>query len=356
MRVGLTYDLRSEYLAMGYGKEETAELDKEETVDAIEGELKALGFETERIGNVLSLTKLLARGKTWDIVFNIAEGVHGIGREAQVPALLDAFSIPYTFSDPLVLALTLHKAMTKRVVRDCGVPTAPFAVVEGAEDIEGVSLPFPLFVKPVGEGTGKGIGAASLVGSAGELAAVCLELLARFRQAVLVERYLPGREFTVGVIGTGKKAEALPVMEILLKEKAQVGAYSYENKQNYREVVDYRLIDGELAGMCSDVSLRAWRCLGCRDAGRVDLRLDERGVPNFIEVNPLAGLNPVDSDLPIICRLAGKSYRGLIGGIMESALERVGGGGPGAANAASAASSGAAAGSGLRVRRRTDGG
>jgi D-alanine-D-alanine ligase len=328
MRVGLTYDLRSEYLEMGYGKEETAELDKEETVDAIEGELKALGFETERIGSVVNLMRLLARGKTWEIVFNIAEGMHGIGREAQVPALLDAFSIPYTFSDPMVLALTLHKAMTKRVVRDCGVPTAGFAVVESAEDVEKVDLPFPLFVKPVGEGTGKGIGAASRVGGAGELAAVCGELLRKFRQPVLVERFLPGREFTVGVLGTGKNAEALPVMEILLREKAQKDAYSYENKRNYREVVDYRLIDGELADRCAGVALRAWRCLGCRDAGRVDLRLDAGGVPNFIEVNPLAGLNPVDSDLPIICRLAGMSYRELIGRIMESAVERAGRGAP----------------------------
>jgi D-alanine-D-alanine ligase len=162
------------------------------------------------------------------------------------------------------------------------------------------------------------------VGSAAELARVCLELLGRFRQAVLVERYLPGREFTVGVLGTGKKAEALPVMEILLKVKAQKGAYSYENKQNYREVVDYRLIDGELAGLCADVSLRAWRCLGCRDAGRVDLRLDERGAPNFIEVNPLAGLNPVDSDLPIMCRLIGRPYEALIGDIVRSAIDRIG--------------------------------
>jgi D-alanine-D-alanine ligase len=250
----------------------------------------------------------------------------------------------------MVLALTLHKAMTKRVIRDCGVPTAAFAVVEGAEDIEGVNLPFPLFVKPVGEGTGKGIGAASRVGNAGELAAACQDLLGRFRQPVLVERYLPGREFTVGVLGTGKKSQALPVMEILLREKAQEGAYSYENKQNYRELVDYRLIDGELAARCADVALRAWRHLGCRDAGRVDLRLDEGGGPNFIEVNPLAGLNPVDSDLPIICRLAGTSYRDLIGRIMGSALERVKRGASGADRA------GVTAGFGPGARGRSVGG
>ena len=323
MRVGLTYDLQSDYLRMGYGKEETAEFDKEETLEAIERELEALGYGAERIGGVVSLTGMLARGKSWDIVFNIAEGMHGIGREAQVPGLLDAFCIPYTFSDPMVLALTLHKGMTKHVVRDCGVPTADFRVIESVDETEGIDLPFPLFGKPVGEGTGKGISAASKIKNGGELREVVRTLLEQFRQPVLVERFLPGREFTVGVLGTGKKAQTLPVMEVLLKERAEGHAYSFHNKQNYKEVVDYRLVDGEASDACAQVALRAWRCLGCRDAGRVDVRMDENGSPNFIEVNPLAGLNPVDSDLPIICRLGGMSYRELIGRIMASAEERI---------------------------------
>ncbi len=126
MRVGLTYDLRSEYLAQGYSEDETAEFDKEETIDAIEETLRAMGHATERIGNVRRLFGLLAEGRRWDLVFNIAEGLHGIGREAQVPAALEAFDIPYTFSDPLVMSLTLHKAMTKRVLRDAGVATSDF--------------------------------------------------------------------------------------------------------------------------------------------------------------------------------------------------------------------------------------
>jgi D-alanine-D-alanine ligase len=325
MIAGLTYDLKEEYRERGFGEEETAEFDKEETVDAIENVLQDMGMETERIGGVSSLVSALSAGKRWDIVFNIAEGMYGIGREAQVPALLDAYGIPYTFSDPLVLSLTLHKGMTKRVVRDCGVPTADFAVLQDKDDLRDLKLPFPLFLKPVAEGTGKGIDASSLIHDRRNLETVFARLLRTFAQPVLVETYLPGREFTVGILGTGKTAHALPVMEIVLRDSAEKSSYSYENKQNYHDRVEYRLTSDGASRECADVALRAWRCLGCRDAGRVDLRLDVDGVPNFIEVNPLAGLNPIDSDLPIICTMAGIDYGTLIQSIMESALQRTGG-------------------------------
>ena len=203
MTIGLTYDLRHDYLAAGYSQEETAEFDRVDTIEGIESALQALGHETERIGNVKSLVGRLAAGERWDMVFNICEGMFGMGREAQVPALLDAYEIPYTFSDPLILALTLDKGMTKTVVRSVGVPTPDFAVVAAPEDVAAVDLPFPLFAKPVAEGTGKGIDARSKVDSPQQLAAVCRELLAKFSQPVLVETYLPGREFTVGIVGSG---------------------------------------------------------------------------------------------------------------------------------------------------------
>jgi D-alanine-D-alanine ligase len=323
MRAGITFDLRSEYQALGYGEEQTAEFDKTETVDAIEDALQTMGFETERIGGILRLVTELSGGKRWDIVFNIAEGMYGIGREAQVPALLDAYGIPYTFSDPLVLSLTLHKGMTKHVVRDFGIPTADFEVIQNIEDLQALTLPFPLFLKPVAEGTGKGIGALSLAGDQESLERGCSELLRKFGQPVLVERFLPGREFTVGMLGTGKASETLPAMEIILREKAENNSYSYENKKHYSERITYRLVEDGPAEECRELALRAWQCLGCRDAGRIDIRLDEKGVPNFIEVNPLAGLNPVDSDLPIICSMTGISYDTLIRRIMESAIQRV---------------------------------
>ncbi|MFZ5940541.1 MAG: D-alanine--D-alanine ligase family protein [Bacteroidota bacterium] len=322
MKIGITYDLRSDYLKMGYTEEETAEFDKEDTIIAIEETLASFGFETERIGHILALTEQLAAGKRWDLVFNISEGLYGTGREAQVPALLDAWKIPYVFSGPLVLALTLDKGMTKHVIRDVGVPTADFAVVRELEDAASVNLPFPLFAKPVAEGTGKGIHAASVIRNKEELRERCAELLEKFKQPVLVETYLSGREFTVGITGTGKKARSVGVMEILLNEHAEQGVYSYFNKDNFVGRVEYVLADGPVAAECEKVSLDAWRALGCEDGGRVDVRFDSKGICNFIEVNPLAGLNPIISDLPILCGKNGISYRRLLRMIMVSALEK----------------------------------
>jgi len=323
MRVGLTYDLKDDYLQSGFDDEAAAEFDQADTVDAIADALGAGGYETDRIGHIQALTKRLAAGDRWDLVFNIAEGVYGIGREAQVPALLDAYRIPYTFSDPLVLSLTLDKAMTKRVVRDLGVSTPPFAVVRDRSDIDLIDLAFPLFAKPVGEGTGKGISEASTVHNRDSLRSVCRNLLERFRQPVLVERFLPGREFTVGILGTGAAARAIGVLEIELNSQAEKSAYSYQNKKHYQTRVSYRLAKDLAAAHAADTALSAWRGLGCRDAGRIDLRADERGIPNFIEVNPLAGLNPIDSDLPILCRHVGMNFQALITAIMDSALQRV---------------------------------
>ncbi|MCG2741895.1 MAG: D-alanine--D-alanine ligase [Syntrophaceae bacterium] len=323
MKIGITYDLRDDYIAEGYTEEETAEFDHPLTIDAIEEALRDLGNETNRIGHIRALTRRLVAGDRWDLVFNIAEGLRGFGREAQVPALLDAWEIPYTFSDPLLLSLTLHKGLTKRVIRDLGIPTPDFAVVETPEQIEAVALPFPLFAKPVAEGTGKGVTAASKIADPAGLDRVCRELLAVFRQPVLVETFLPGREFTVGIIGTGKEAFAPAVMEVHLTEKAEKEVYSYANKEDWHGRIEYRLAADAMARAAVETALAAWRGLGCRDGGRVDLRADAEGIPHFMEINPLAGLRPGHSDLPILCELAGMSYRELIAGIMRSALKRL---------------------------------
>jgi D-alanine-D-alanine ligase len=323
VKVGLTYDLRDEYLAQGYGEQETAEFDRPATIEAIERTLQDLGYETDRIGNVRQLTARLAGGDRWDMVFNIAEGLWGFGREAVIPALLDAYGIPYTFSDPLVLALTLHKGMTKRVVRDLGIPTPAFCVVESESDISSVGLPYPLFAKPVAEGTGKGITAASKIHSRHELESVARELLATYGQPVLIEVFLPGKEITVGVVGTGSEAIAIGALEVVLRDEAEQDVYSYINKEQCEELVMYRLATGLEVDAAREIALSAWRGLGCRDAGRVDLRAGPDGRPQFLEVNPLAGLHPEHSDLPILCTRVGMSYRELMERIMASALKRL---------------------------------
>jgi D-alanine-D-alanine ligase len=319
----MTYDLRDDYLAEGYGEEETAEFDHPATIAAIEGALRTLGHETERIGHIRTLAKRLVAGEKWDLVFNIAEGLRGFGREAQVPALLEAYDIPYVFSDPLVLSLALHKGMTKRVIRDLGIPTPDFTVVESPEEIERVALPFPLFAKPIAEGTGKGVTAASKIVDRVELQSVCRLLLETFRQPVLIETFLPGREFTVGIIGTGREAFIPGVLEVHFTEKAEKEVYSYMNKEDWHGLIEYRLASDAMARLAGKTALASWRGLGCRDGGRVDLRVDANGIPHFMEVNPLAGLRPEHSDLPILCELAGMPYREMIAGIMHSAMKRI---------------------------------
>ena len=326
MKIGLTYDLRSEYLAEGYSEIETAEFDRDDTIDALEETLKVLGHNPERIGNVRRLIERLAAGDRWELVFNIAEGLKGIGREAQVPAILDVYGIPYTFSDPLVMSLTLHKGMTKRIIRGAGIPTSDFLVVEQTIKEGDILFKPPFFIKPVAEGTGKGVSPRSIIRRLEDLESACEVMLNEYKQPVIIERYLSGREFTVGITGTGNDAMAIGTMEVYLLKAAEQGVYSYVNKERSEELVECKIVDSTedpLVKRAEEISLRAWQILGCRDAGRVDIRCDEEDNPYVLEVNPLAGLHPEHSDLPIISKGVGLGYRALIERIIISASKRI---------------------------------
>lgn len=322
MRIGVAYDLRADYLAMGLSEEETAEFDSEITIDAICDALGRQGWDVDRIGNVNRLVERLAQGDRWDAVFNFCEGLNGLSREAQVPALLECFKIPYVFSDALTLALTLDKAMCKRVVRDCGIATADFTVISTIAEAKAVKLPFPLFLKPVAEGSGKGVDEHSKVESKKQLLETAKDLFARFHQPVLVETFLPGREFTVAILGTGAEAKVLGVSEITRKENWVGEGYGYVNKEYWEDKVAIIAADPISARAAGDVALAAWNALRCRDGGRVDIRNDANGRPNFIEVNPVAGLRPDYSDMCFIATREGLSYHQLIGRIMDSFLKR----------------------------------
>jgi D-alanine-D-alanine ligase len=325
MRVGITFDLRKQYLERGFTEEETAEFDSEATINFLEETIGALGHRVTRIGNIYELTSRLAAGERWDLVFNVAEGLYGRSREAQVPAILEAYNILYTFSDPLTLALSLDKAAAKSVMRDAGIPTPDFFLLKTLSDLESLpmKLEYPLFIKPVAEGTGKGVTPESIVAGPGEFKVQAAALLKRHRQPVLVETYLPGREFTVGILGTDGKARAVGVLEVELLETAEPLVYSYVNKELCEEKVLYKLVtDEETIRECSEMALRSYLELGCRDAGRVDLKTGADGKLYFLEINPLAGLHPTHSDLPIVCSKVGISYPSLISGIIDSAMER----------------------------------
>ena len=324
MTIGLTYDLRDDYLLEGFTtEEETAEMDSISTIEALEETISTLGYEVERVGNIKKLISKLAAGERWDLVFNISEGVYGMGREAQVPAVLDAYRIPYTFSDTIVLSVALQKALTKRIVSDLEVPTPDFFSVRTEESIARIKLPFPLFAKPVAEGTGRGVTDRSIITNQQELESVCLDLLRTYRQPVLVERYLPGREYTVGVIGTGSQSEAIGVIEVVIKSSSDTEVYGFKAKEHCEKLVNNIPAKGEKAERAKELALIVHKGINCRDSSRVDFKENDRGELEFLEINPLAGLHPTHSDLPIICSFFDISYQELIYRIIESAKARL---------------------------------
>lgn len=322
-RIGMVYDLRTDYLAEGWSEADVAEFDSEATIAAIEATIAALGYAVERIGNGRALARRLVAGDRWDLVFNIAEGVRGRCREAQVPALLELYDVPYTFADPLVCAATLDKAVAKRLVAAEGLATPGFAVVRTPDDVASVNLIYPLFAKPLAEGTGKGIDTNSRVDTPAQLAAVCRALLERYRQPVLVETFLSGREFTTGILGTGPDARAIGTMEIHYLNPDEPEIYSYLNKEECESRLRYSALRAQpLKDKVEWLAVRCAQVLECRDACRVDIRCDFRGEPYFLEVNPLAGLHPFHSDLPMIAAQEGMPYEQLIGTIITNALAR----------------------------------
>lgn len=322
MIIGLTYDLRTDYLSEGYSMEETAEFDKEGTITGIEEALSTLGYQTERIGHARKLMQKLLDGKRWDMVFNICEGLYGDSRESLVPALLDAYRIPYVFSGAVTLGISLNKAFAKQIIRDAGINTPPFIAVTKPDEVKQCRLTYPLFAKPIAEGTGKGIENRSVINTPEQLTETCRYLIQKFKQPVLVEEYLPGREFTVGIVGNGLEARVVGAMEVVYADGVN-DIYSYDNKENYEGRIQYKPVTGDWLEQCTEVALKAWITLKACDGGRVDVRVDRFGKMSFIEINPLAGLNPIHSDLPILCRINNIEYTQLIGMIMEVATKRI---------------------------------
>jgi D-alanine-D-alanine ligase len=326
-----------------------AEWDSAETIDAVASALSALG-DVIRIEATEELPARL-RSERPDIVFNIAEGLHGTNREAHVPAICEFFGIPYSGSDPYTLSLCLHKARTKDVLSVHGIPNAPYVVIDDEAALEallggrasgttelgrGARLRFPLFLKPVHEGSSKGITERNFVRDRHELETQARFLLATYEQPVIAEAFLPGAEFTCGVLGNGAGARVLPIVGFNFDSLPQgaLPIYGYEAKwiwdvpSNPLEIFECPAkIDATMTAAIEEVVLRAYRVLGCRDWSRIDVRLDADGAPNVVEVNPLPGIlpNPEDNScLPKAARAAGMSYDELIQSALIAAAERTG--------------------------------
>jgi len=335
LRVGLTYNLRGEPSASGGLPEDFyVEFDEEETVEAIANALEGAGCEVIRIEADEGAYGELVRSRP-DIVFNIAEGLRGESRESHIPAMLEMLGIPYTGSGPLTLAISLNKALTHRVLSASGIPSPSFQVFEGAEDEIDDGLGFPLVVKPLSEGSSKGIRNDSLAMDEPSLRRQVSRILEVYKQPAIAEEFLPGREFTVGLIGN-EEPTVLPIVEILL-DKLPAGAnplYSYEAKWVWdvpgNPVDIFRCpphISREVEDEVRRIAIGAFKVLGCKDLCRVDIRMDGAGVPRVMEVNPLPGLIPnpdAHSCLPKAARAAGLTYDQLICTILWQALKRYG--------------------------------
>jgi D-alanine-D-alanine ligase len=334
MRIGISYNLKSDFshVAAVMPDDRFEELDDIGTVEDIEKVLHRLGHETVRLGfGMVAISRL--RESPVDLVFNICEGVNGRSREAQMPAIFDMLGVPWVGSDALTIALALDKAWTKKIVQQAGFATPPFYTVDNSIQLERMlesrDLHYPLFVKLSYEGSSMSIDNRSRVRNVQELRDRVQFLLSTYEsETVLVEEFMPGREFTVGILGN-REPEIVAIMEVAPSDASKDMAsfvYGIDEKRNCDKKITYRIpenLDEATEHAIRALAIGVYKELRCRDMARVDVRLDENGVPNFIEVNTLPGLNKKHSDLPIMARLAGMSYDDLIARIAEHALERL---------------------------------
>jgi D-alanine-D-alanine ligase len=325
LRVGITYNLKK--AAASDAPDDEAEYDEYSTILAIKSALKKGGYRAELLEATPELPQKLAKSRP-DIVFNIAEGRKGRGREAQVPALLNFFQIPFTGSDETTLCIALDKALTKRILASYRIRTPRWAVARHGAPVSSVRVPFPAIVKPNAEGSSKGIFGVSIVKDREELRKLLEENMERYGQDMLVEKYIGGREFTVGVLGNGKDTRVFPPMEIVYtNQKNPYNIYSFEVKKEYKTYVKYECPANVTAALRSEIEETArkiYEILECRDAARIDFRLSEDGLLYFIEINPLPGLAPGYSDYPMLAAFSGMDYDALIQNVLAAAVKRCG--------------------------------
>jgi D-alanine-D-alanine ligase len=327
MNIGISFDLKD---SMPSGKElpEDAfeEYDSIETVEAIGSAIRAKGHSFVRLGGGKDFLDRVLKEKV-DFVFNISEGRGNYrSREAQIPSVLEMLDIPYSGSDPQCLAVCLDKHLTKKIVSMAGICTPQWRVLGGIQNevIDWNALPYPAFVKPVWEGSSKGIRLNSLVRDPKQMRDVIDNLIHLYHQPILVEEFIAGEEITVGMVGN-KNPDILGIMRVVPRQKNTDFVYSLEVKRDYEKLVDYECpakLENKILQKIQEFSLKAFEVLECRDFARLDFRINKDGTPYFLEVNPLAGLNPRSSDLVIMAKLVGISYNDLIGSILDAALRR----------------------------------
>lgn len=318
--VGLTYNLRR--IGVSEGDSE-AEFDAPSTIEALSRAIKLQGHDVFPCEANAELPRVLSDLMP-DLVFNVAEGLTGLNREAQVPALCELLDIEFTGSDAACMAISLNKATAKRLVASEGIRTPAFLVLRSGDEPLPAGFAFPAIVKPIAEGSSKGILEKQVAETADELRRIAKTLLERYRQPVLAEAFLPGREFTVAMLGE-KDPRVLPIMEIVFTDRSErFPIYSFKSK--FESVgVENKVpcdVSRDLYRELERVAKASFAALGCRDIARVDLRLDASGNVHFIECNPLPGMAPNFSDLCVMAKVEDLSYNALVAEIMAPAVRR----------------------------------
>ncbi|MDD5037852.1 MAG: ATP-grasp domain-containing protein [Dehalococcoidales bacterium] len=327
MRIGLAYDLKEDMpVREGQPEDALVEYDSRKTIEIIETSIRNGGHSVLRLGGGRTFLNNILQENV-DMVFNIAEGRGPYrSREAQVPSVLELLGIPYSGSDPQCLAICLDKPLTKQLVAAAGVYIPKEWLIADSRELKDIlqsKLPFPLIIKPVYEGSSKGIHSGSVVENTSQMAEIAAKLLESYHQPVMAEEFIKGDEITVGVVGNAPP-RILGIMRILPRERTDCFVYSVQVKRDWEKLVDYecpaRLKKGVLEEI-SSASLKAFKVLGCRDFARLDFRVNTDGIPYFLEINPLPGLGDY-SDLVIMAIKMGWSHEALITAVLNAALER----------------------------------
>ncbi len=333
LKVGLAYNLKRKVAHSAADDDSDAEYDSAATIQKLADAIAAQGVDVVKLEATAEFVTALPAAHV-DLVFNLSEGQHGRGREAHVPAICEMLGIPFTGSDAATMGSGLDKQVAKHIVAGAGVRTPRSTLMTGDEPLDafglgGRPLEFPLIAKPNAEGSSKGVLPKCVVSDEAGLRAIVKELYAKYRQPILVEEFLPGREFTVGVLGhpdDGRRPEVLSPMEIVYTAPdVPHQIYAFEDKLDWTKKITYEKpakIDDALKKQIEDVVVGVWRALGCRDVARIDVRLDAQGRPSFIEANPLPGLTWGWSDLCLIAESVGLTYEQLIGKVMAPAFRR----------------------------------
>ncbi len=326
MRVGFTYDLKSDHIKNdNLVNDALAELDVEETIDDIARVIESGGHKVVRIGHVRNLLKHLPDVGA-DIIINICEGLVGRNRESEVPILLDIFRLPYVGSDGLTLGLTLDKVLAKKAFIAEGIPTPKYFVADAdSKNLKTGGLKFPMIVKPRHEGSSKGISEDSVVRDKKALMKQIEYIINAYGQPALVEEFISGQEFTVLVIGN-KKPQALTPVHISILGKLDIGDLIYTSRRLEGTDIQYICppkISKKLDRKLRELAIKAYKSVDCRDFARVDFRVDKKLRPYVLEINPLPSLS-VEDVFPLIAKAEGMTFEELILKVIDIARQRCG--------------------------------